>query len=188
MTPERYREIDRMFQEAAELAAADRAAFLDTACGEDHELRREVESLLAHDAPDTRLERSVRAMSASVVSEREPERLGPYRVTGVIGRGGMGVVYAAVRDDDAYRKQVAVKLVKRGTGNHNQKGVAVRTKVKAGGIGANHTQSGFAVRSKVKAGGLGSSNHNQSGVAVRSRVKAGALTANHNQSGGRAVA
>jgi eukaryotic-like serine/threonine-protein kinase len=114
MTPERYREIDRVFQEAVELAPADRAVFLDRACGGDAELRREVESLLEHDAPDTRLERSIRDVSASVVSEREPERLGPYRVTGVIGRGGMGVVYAAVRDDDSYRKQVAVKLVKRG--------------------------------------------------------------------------
>ena len=63
---------------------------------------------------DAQLDRSIREVSASVVRERDPERLGPYRVTGVIGRGGMGVVYAATRDDDAYRKQVAVKLVKRG--------------------------------------------------------------------------
>jgi eukaryotic-like serine/threonine-protein kinase len=114
MTPERYRQIDGVFQKAAEFAPADRAGFLDAACRGDEELRREVESLLEHDAPDTRLERSIRDMSKSMVSDREPERLGPYRVTGVIGRGGMGVVYAAVRDDDSYRKQVAVKLVKRG--------------------------------------------------------------------------
>ena len=41
-------------------------------------------------------------------------RLGPYRIVGELGHGGMGVVYLAERDDGQYRKQVAVKLLQRG--------------------------------------------------------------------------
>src|SRR5581483_108007 len=114
MSPERYREIDRIFQEAMDLASEERAGFLDRACAGDPEMRRQVESLLAHDVADTGLERVVRRESADLVGSADPRQLGPYRVTGVVGRGGMGVVYLAVRDDDVGRKQVAVKLVKRG--------------------------------------------------------------------------
>ena len=49
MTPERWRQIDRVFQAAVELAPAERAAFINTACGDDDSLRREVEALLAAD-------------------------------------------------------------------------------------------------------------------------------------------
>jgi hypothetical protein len=48
--------------------------------------------------------------------------------------------------------------------NHNQSGIAVRSTVKAGGIGANHNQNGVAVRSQVKAGGLLGQNHNQTAL------------------------
>jgi serine/threonine protein kinase/tetratricopeptide (TPR) repeat protein len=41
-------------------------------------------------------------------------RLGPYRLIREIGRGGMGAVYLAVRDDDAFQKRVAIKVLKRG--------------------------------------------------------------------------
>jgi RNA polymerase sigma factor (TIGR02999 family) len=41
-------------------------------------------------------------------------RIGPYRLNGLIGHGGMGAVYLGVRDDDQYQKQVAIKLLKRG--------------------------------------------------------------------------
>src|SRR5207244_928811 len=44
-------------------------------------------------------------------------RIGPYRVLGEIGHGGMGAVYRAVRDDDQYQKQVAIKLLRGGTGS-----------------------------------------------------------------------
>ena len=40
-----------------------------------------------------------------------PQRFGPWRVTGVIGHGGMGAVYKAVRDDQAFEKQVAIKTL-----------------------------------------------------------------------------
>ena len=52
--------------------------------------------------------------SADTGSEAAPERVGPWRIEAEIGRGGMGTVYRAVRDDDQYQKQVAVKLVRGG--------------------------------------------------------------------------
>jgi hypothetical protein len=45
------------------------------------------------------------------------QRIGAYRITGMIGLGGMGAVYRAVRDNDQYQKQVAIKLVKWGMGD-----------------------------------------------------------------------
>ena len=41
-------------------------------------------------------------------------RIGSYRLVRELGQGGMGTVYLAVRDDDAFRKRVAVKVLKRG--------------------------------------------------------------------------
>src|SRR5258708_2702542 len=47
-------------------------------------------------------------------SVRPGERLGIYQILQTIGEGGMGTVYQAVRDDDQFRKLVAIKVVKRG--------------------------------------------------------------------------
>jgi serine/threonine protein kinase len=47
-------------------------------------------------------------------SPRPGERLGAYRIVREIGRGGMGAVYLAVRNDELYHKQLAINVVKRG--------------------------------------------------------------------------
>ncbi|MFN0104810.1 MAG: protein kinase domain-containing protein [Bryobacteraceae bacterium] len=121
MTDERWRQIDELFTRAVAVPAADRAAFLASACGGDRELHREVESLLACDAPDeelieisTGLRESVASTLAGGTTALEGRRAGPYRLTRLVGQGGMGAVYQAVRDDDVYQKHVAVKLLKRG--------------------------------------------------------------------------
>jgi non-specific serine/threonine protein kinase/serine/threonine-protein kinase len=44
----------------------------------------------------------------------DPERVGAYRIVRELGQGGMGTVYLAVRDDDVFRKRVALKVLKRG--------------------------------------------------------------------------
>jgi tetratricopeptide (TPR) repeat protein len=121
MGDDRWRQIKEIFHEAADLAPAERAAFLRRACDGDEELQREVESLLVADAPqDTFLKAAVAQAAGRLPSEPDEsagligKRIGPYSITRLIGKGGMGSVYCAVRDDDI-RMQVAVKLLARGT-------------------------------------------------------------------------
>jgi len=114
--PEHWQQVKTLLEGALERRAADRAGYLDRACGDDPELRREVESLLAAEgeAGDFIEE------PAFSLRDRRPEptltgrRLGAYRLVEEIGRGGMGRVYRAVRADDAFDRQVAVKVLKRG--------------------------------------------------------------------------
>jgi non-specific serine/threonine protein kinase/serine/threonine-protein kinase len=105
-----------------DLPQTDRAQYLDRACSEP-ELRKYVDSLiLSYDRAGGFLESPAPSV-ASLWSDRSPEdswvgrRLGSYEILEEIGRGGMGAVYRAVRADDQYRKQVAVKLVKGGFEN-----------------------------------------------------------------------
>ena len=112
--------IDELFHLAADLPTAERASFLERACAGDDELRRELESLLAADVQDGLLRAAVdHAMeqlptTAKESSEPIAHRVGRYAITGLIGKGGMGDVYRAVRTDD-FRMQVAIKFLKRGT-------------------------------------------------------------------------
>ncbi len=119
MTPDRWQQIQDVFNAAVERPAAERVAFLDTACAADADLRREVESLLAtyDEDPDFLEDPAGRVPEAPVANEAQAmkgRRIGPYKVLRRLGEGGMGAVYLAVRDDDQYRKHVALKLVKRG--------------------------------------------------------------------------
>ena len=114
---QRRRRIDELFSEAAELPTESRPAFLTEACGDDAALRFEVESLLAYDpGTEDSISGLIEQAAAALFDSDLPEgtRIGPYRVLEELGRGGMGAVYLAVRDDDAYQKRVAIKLVKRG--------------------------------------------------------------------------
>jgi serine/threonine protein kinase len=106
--------VKQLFGQAVELEAAARAEFLDAACASEAELRQEVESLIAsHVAAEAAALFELPAASGLVAEPSwEGRRIGPYRVLAEIGRGGMGTVFRAVRDDDQYRKAVAIKLVK----------------------------------------------------------------------------
>ncbi|MGC4051860.1 MAG: serine/threonine-protein kinase [Paludibaculum sp.] len=120
MTADRWRQIEDIFNQAVEQPLAVRARFLQQACGDDAELRSEVESLLACDAPEEKLVAGLGDAEATLSAADEMEsamagrRIGSYRLTRWLGNGGMGSVYLGVRDDDQYRKQVAIKLLKRG--------------------------------------------------------------------------
>jgi hypothetical protein len=116
-TPERWRRIEEVFQSAVDQPLDERDAFLDRACAGDPELRDEIASLLRSDAvaggfPEN-LIRGEAGLFAGVPAPLA-RRFGPYRIVSELGQGGMGAVYLAVRDDDEYRQQVAVKLLQRG--------------------------------------------------------------------------
>ena len=122
MDAERWRRLEELFAGALERSAGERMAWLAAACADDAELRGRVEALLAQEhgsdariaalvdaaAADTSVGRKLGAVASALVTG---DRLGPHRLIREIGRGGMGVVYLAERADDAYRGQVAIKLV-----------------------------------------------------------------------------
>ena len=113
---ETWQKIESLFLQAIDLPRENRPAFLQSACA-DPRVRAEVESLLAKDEDgDDRISYALAQEAALLLRAPtlEGERMGVYRVLREIGRGGMGAVYLAVRDDDQYEKQVAIKIVKRG--------------------------------------------------------------------------
>jgi serine/threonine protein kinase/Tol biopolymer transport system component/tetratricopeptide (TPR) repeat protein len=121
VTPERWKQIEGVFDAAIDLAPAEREAYLTTACGGDAELRRQVELLIrSHEEAGAFIEEPAVAGVLSEGGKFEEEapfigrRVGSYRLVRELGRGGMGAVYLAVRADDEFQKRVAVKLVKRG--------------------------------------------------------------------------
>ncbi len=117
MSPERWRKIESIFNDAADLPAGQREAYLGSACDGDLELRREIADLLSASEQGmiesaigaTSLDMAARAADDSMVGNR----IGAYRIVALVGRGGMGAVYRAVRDDDEYQRQVAIKVVPR---------------------------------------------------------------------------
>jgi serine/threonine-protein kinase len=113
MSTSPWRRIEALFDEAGSLPAAERAAFLSRVCGDDLEMRREVESLLAADANAAEF---LGRPAVAVASPPPPptlvgRRVGQYRVQAKLGEGGMSSVYLAVRADDAYQQKVALKVL-----------------------------------------------------------------------------
>ena len=113
---ESWERIQEVFLGAADLPRPERAAYLDRACEGEPRLRQQVASLLEVDGETmSPLQSAVGKTADSLLSATViGARLGPWRVLREIGRGGMGSVYLATRDDDQYRQEVAIKLIRRG--------------------------------------------------------------------------
>lgn len=124
MTPERWKQIESVFEQALEVPGENRVEFLKNNCNGDDELRREVESLLSsHAQAGSFIDKRSLFFSDEEVGENSEilspgELIGSYRILHEIGRGGMGAVYLAERADQQYEKQVAIKLIKRGMDTH----------------------------------------------------------------------
>jgi eukaryotic-like serine/threonine-protein kinase len=118
VTPDRWKQVKGVLEAALDRSVEERGALVEAACMGDAELRAEVESLLASAAAAHEfLETAADPALLRPPAEKRPEaragaRIGPYRVLSEIGRGGMGAVYLAERDDQEYRKRVAIKLVR----------------------------------------------------------------------------
>jgi serine/threonine protein kinase len=103
---------DRVMQvlaEAMELPVDRRAAFLDSTCHGEPDLRSEVEDLLECVDPAARAFDE----AAEEIVRAEPERIGPYAILEPIGEGGMAIVYRA-RQEYPVERTVALKLIKLG--------------------------------------------------------------------------
>jgi serine/threonine protein kinase/tetratricopeptide (TPR) repeat protein len=163
ISPERWSRLERIVDGALDLPAEARGAWLAAECGDDSELRADVEAWLAACAAPTRFpeesaaeygaalledagvggaasavdadgggdpgERASSQAAAPSPSGARPGRvvasgtavsggrIGPYRLVRELGRGGMGTVFLAARDDGQYTREVALKLTRRGGGD-----------------------------------------------------------------------
>jgi eukaryotic-like serine/threonine-protein kinase len=118
LTADQWQQIKNLLERTLEQPAAARADWLRTECA-DPRVRAEVLSLLeAHSEVGDFLEKPSRAGTELVAALRPEslvdERIGPWRLAEEIGRGGMGTVYRAVRADEEFHQEVAIKIVTRG--------------------------------------------------------------------------
>src|SRR5437762_7050475 len=115
MTPARFQTIEEIFLAALDQEPDQISAFLDTACGGDAVLRREVEVLLASDQRAGRfIEKSAVGLATKIIQNRQAdsligEKIGHYKISESIGIGGMGEVYLAT--DVVAGRKAALKLL-----------------------------------------------------------------------------
>jgi serine/threonine protein kinase/tetratricopeptide (TPR) repeat protein len=131
MTAARWAQVKEVFQQALLLEPSARAEFLNSQCTGDPALREEVESLLEASAEDVEVLDTPNHLPSlgPVVQQVRDEWdrgdsiigsvIGSYRVQSLIGEGGMGSVYLAVREDAEFRMQVAIKVLHRTSGGYD---------------------------------------------------------------------
>lgn len=112
MTSEQWEKLEFLFHQARDCPASERGALLDSACEGDAALRRELDEMLAvSNGPEMDFDAPVRHTAGSFLLEQDVgARVGPYRILSMIGKGGMGAVYLAQREEE-YEQKVAVKVV-----------------------------------------------------------------------------
>ncbi len=114
--PNAWHQVRDILATALEMRPEERTGFVRQACGSDEALFAEVESLLLHhDQADSLLENSPATRWLSFdPAAWAGKKIGAYRIVRQLGEGGMAVVYLGERDDEHFRKRVAIKMVRPG--------------------------------------------------------------------------
>jgi serine/threonine protein kinase len=111
MRPDQWDRVQELLDRAVEVPGPKLESFLEEACPDDPDVRREVASLLGFGSPGflepAELSRLAREATA------HPERIDAYRIVRCVGEGGMGVVYEAEQEAPV-RRTVALKLIRPG--------------------------------------------------------------------------
>ena len=136
MDADRWRRINELFHAALERDPGSRETFIDEACAGDPDLRMEVLSLLQmHSGPGVLDRAAVEADPGLLLTgDDDPligRRLGPYEVTGLLGRGGMGVVYLG--QDTRLQRPVAIKALPPALTHDDQSRARLRREAMAAG-------------------------------------------------------
>jgi eukaryotic-like serine/threonine-protein kinase len=126
MDVERWARVRAVFEAVLAAPPDQQTGVLEEACGDDPELRAAVDAMLRADRAASRTDRPLAQATPDLIdalaeenlarqeSEMRGRRLGAWKLQHEIGRGGMGAVYLAERDDGQYVQQAAVKLVRGG--------------------------------------------------------------------------
>ncbi|HYU32361.1 MAG TPA: serine/threonine-protein kinase [Thermoanaerobaculia bacterium] len=143
MDAARFSRIEDAFHRASELTGAARDRALAEICGDDHDLRREVEELLAAAARATPAFDRPAAQCFDAAAAQTQRQIGPYRVLRRLGAGGTSVVYLAEEEGEGFHRQVALKLLTGFPGEPLVRRFAAETRILAGlehpGIARFHT-------------------------------------------------
>lgn len=120
-----WQTLKKIFSNAIELEGEEREKYIREACKNDPHLMEEVQSLLAAHDVSGPLDQSLDHVKQSALSgldfqSMKGRKIGPYKIMDTLGRGGMGNVYLAERDDNHFTQKVALKLLPSGFTSENQ--------------------------------------------------------------------
>ena len=123
MTNNNWHQIQSLFHATVGLSSKEQIAYLNKHCSSNPVIRNKVEKLLKADTLTHDVFRNAIEAEASdfLLSAYPGERLGAYRLIKKIGKGGMGSVFLAERDDDEYKKQVCIKLISNKLANKQER-------------------------------------------------------------------